>query len=288
VSAEAPAAPDPEDFLSGETGHVAGTRRTLSRTLGDTLLNLLASRSARSLDRLAAATPRRGVLVTSVYRPDSPQIAPAVTELQRTRHELRLALGSTGEPLQELAASTVKRDLRGGKFQNLNALLEGSPSFDWLLVVDDDVDLPAHFLDRFLALVEHFELALAQPAQTLMSHAAWRVTRRRPGSLVRETRFVEIGPVTAFSHDAAAALTPFPDLRYGWGLDLHWSALAAERGWRLGVVDVLPVRHERSPVGTAYRHDDAIAEAQRFLTDRPFVRAAQAQRTLTTHRTVRR
>jgi hypothetical protein len=143
--------------------------------------------------------------------------------------------------------------------------------------------LPRRFLDRFLAACEHFDLALAQPAQTLMSHAAWRVTRRR-GSYVRETRFVEIGPVTAFRADAARELTPFPDLRYGWGLDLHWAALARERGWRLGIVDAVPVRHEQSPVATAYRHADAIDEAQRFLALRQFVPAAEAQQTLATHR----
>lgn len=280
----AAAPPEPEEFLSGETGHVAGVRRTVSRTIGDALLDLRARTAASSLDRLAATVPKRAVLALSVYRPDSAQVAPAVRELESTRHELRLALGSTGAALPGLP--TVATDLAGGKFQNLNALLQGAPSFDWLLVFDDDVGLPRHFLDRFLGLADHFDLALAQPAQTLMSHAAWRVTRRRPGSLVRETRFVEIGPVTAFRRDAAELLTPFPDLRYGWGLDLHWAALAAERGWRLGVVDALPVRHERSPVGTAYGHDDAIAEAREFLTGRPFVPAAQAQETLATHRTV--
>jgi hypothetical protein len=269
------APPEPEEFLSGETGHVAGVRRTLWRTIGDAVLDLRARAASRSLDRLAETTPRRSVLALSVYRPDSAQIEPAVRELQRTRHDLKLALGSTA-------------DLTGGKFQNLNALLQEAPDFDWLLVVDDDVDLPSHFLDRFLALAEHFDLALAQPAQTLMSHAAWRVTRRRGGALVRETRFVEIGPVTAFRKDAAEVLTPFPDLKYGWGLDLHWAALGAQNGWRLGIVDALPVKHERSPVGTAYSHQDAIEEAQRFLTGKPFVRAAQAQETLATHRTVTR
>jgi hypothetical protein len=282
------APPEPEEFLSGETGHVAGVRRILSRTIADAVLDLRARAAARSIDKLATATPRRSVLALSVYRPDSGQIEPAVEELQRTRHELRLGLGSTGAARAALATSTVATDQGGGKFQNLNSLMQGAPDYDWLLVFDDDVGLPSHFLDRFLALAEHFELALAQPAQTLMSHAAWRVTRRRPGSLVRETRFVEIGPVTAFRKDAAAALTPFPDLRYGWGLDLHWAALAAERGWRLGVIDALPVRHERSPVGTSYGHDDAIAEAQGFLKGRPFVRATQAQETLVTHRTVHR
>lgn len=281
-----PTPPDPEEFLSGETGHVAGIRRTVARTIGDALLDFRARPAARSLDRLAATVPHRRVLGVSVYRPHSDQIESAVGELRRTRHDLRLSLGSTGEPLRALANITAGSKLSGGKFQNLNRLLEGADEYDWLLVFDDDVGLPPHFLDRLLGLVEHFDLALAQPAQTLLSHAAWRVTRRRGGSLLRETRFVEIGPVTAFRRDAAQALTPFPDLRFGWGLDLHWAALAAERGWRLGIVDALPVQHERSPVATTYGFAEPIAEAQQFLTGRPFVRASEAQETLFRHRKV--
>src|SRR5262249_42533055 len=84
--------------------------------------------------------------------------------------------------------------------------------------------LPRGFLDRFLLLAEAFGFALAQPAHAFASHAAWEVTRRRPGVLARRTRFVEIGPVTAISARAAAVLLPFPDLHMGWGLDARWSA----------------------------------------------------------------
>ena len=55
----AAAPPEPEEFLSGETGHVAGIRRTLSRTIGDALLDLRARTAARALDRLAATVPQR-------------------------------------------------------------------------------------------------------------------------------------------------------------------------------------------------------------------------------------
>ena len=110
------------------------------------------------------------------------------------------------------------------------------------------------------------------------------MTRRRPASLVRETRFVEIGPLTAFGRRAAEELLPFPDLRFGWGLDLHWAALAAERGWRLGVVDATPVRHEAATVGSSYETADAQAEAAGFLADRPYLPAARAGEVLATHR----
>jgi hypothetical protein len=146
--------------------------------------------------------------------------------------------------------------------------------------VDDDVALPGGFLDGFIALAEAFEFDLAQPAQTLASHAAWPAARRLPLAIARQTNFVEIGPVTAFGHRAAAELLPFPDLRMGWGLDLHWAAVADERGWRLGVIDALPVRHETRAVGGGYSTEQATAEAQGFLAGRPYVDAGEAGRTL--------
>jgi hypothetical protein len=95
---------------------------------------------------------------------------------------------------------------------------------------------------------------------------------------------VEIGPVTAFGPGPAAELLPFPELRFGWGLDLHWAAVAAERGWRCGVVDALPVRHEGAPVAAAYGHGEAIEEARRFLDGRPYLPSQRAQQTVAVHR----
>src|SRR5439155_11561106 len=165
-------------------------------------------------------------------------------ELARSRHAVtvQLAPGAPG----------------AGKWANVNAALAAAPpgDADWLLIVDDDVVLPRGFLDRFVLLAEAFGFRLAQPAHAFASHAAWDVTRRRPGVLAHRTRFVEIGPVTALSARAAAELTPFPDLRMGWGLDARWSAIAAERGWPIGVIDATPVRHLR-PVAGDYPRDAA-------------------------------
>jgi hypothetical protein len=281
------ALPDPATFLSGESGHVAGVRQRTWRTVGDRALEVVQrlQRVGPALDRLAAATPVRDVLVLSVYRPSS-RLPDALAELGRTRHRVEVVVGSMADADPALAAPTRLTHLRGGKFENLNALLESRSGSipDWTLVVDDDIDLPPRFLDHFLALIEHYDLQLAQPAQTLMSHAAWRVTRRRPASLLRRTRFVEIGPLTAFARVAANRLIPFPALRYGWGLELHWSAVGEAEGWRLGVVDAVPVRHETAPVAGTYSRDAAVAEAQRLLADRPYLPSAAARDVLSRHR----
>jgi len=282
-------APDPASFLSGESGEVSGRRLTVTRTLADLALGAAATvtSSGPRLDRIAAAQEPRRVLVLSVYRPAS-RLGHAIERLRSNRHEVRFALGATAqEAVPELAGHTVATGLTGGKFENLNVLVERAGRLgeeDWLLVVDDDVDLAPHFLDRFVAVCERLGLDLAQPAQTMRSHAAWRVTRRRAFSLARRTDFVEIGPVTGFSARAAAALLPFPPLRFGWGLDNHWAALARERGWKLGVIDSLPVRHETQAVASTYTHAEAIDEATAFLTNRAYVPTHEAQRTLSTVR----
>jgi hypothetical protein len=250
------AVPAPETFLSGEHGEVGGRRGALRRA-GDRALDrwLSLSGALRRIDALE--TPRREVLVAGIYRhPNAPPQPPS------ERHDVRLAVGEMEPGV--------------GKFERLNTLI-GDARADWLIVIDDDVELPPRFLDRFVALCEEKSYDLAQPAQTLASHAAWRVVRRRPFATARDSRFVEIGPVTGFSRRAQDALLPFPALRYGWGLDLHWAALAAERGWRLGIVDALAVRHESAPVGSAYSADAAIEEAQRFLADRPYLPSSEVR-----------
>ncbi|HTA05530.1 MAG TPA: glycosyltransferase family A protein [Solirubrobacteraceae bacterium] len=263
-----------DDFLSGESGTVGGLDARV-RALRDEALDLreLLDGTQRRLARVARAEPpRRRVLVIGVQRPEHRELAAkAQAELARSRHDVELRLAHPGEL---------------GKFENLNAVLAAYPAagHDWLLLLDDDVELPRGFLDRFLFLCERFELALAQPAHRLGSHAAWPQTRRQAGSIVRETRFVEIGPVTAFARVTFDTLLPFPDVRMGWGLDAHWGALAALNGWRCGVTDAVAIAHRVAPAAAAYSREAALAEAREFLASRPYVKATEAKRTLTTHR----
>ena len=279
-----------DDFLSGESGHIAGIRAVTRNTLRDRVLDLRLALGSAGRTARAASGPPRNVLVAGIYGPRAERMIRAAEELSRSHHDVEIVLGARQASAPELAELTAAEHLSGGKFENLNALLEGRDPArrDWLVVVDDDVALARRFLDRFLAICEALDFALAQPAQTWRSHAAWGITRRRGGSVARETRYVEIGPVTAFRSDTLAELLPFPPLRYGWGLDVHWSALARDRGWKLGVVDALPVRHDWAPVATGYSHDAAVAEAREFLRERPYVPADEAQQTIAVHATLPR
>jgi GT2 family glycosyltransferase len=264
------AAGDGPDFLSGASGTVGGKRGALLRARDLWLDVREAPRRARVRRAARNEPPRRRVLALGIERPGSIMGA-ARAELLRSRHDVDVVTAPPGGR---------------GKFENLNALLAAHPlaGYDWLLVVDDDVALPRGFLDAFLYAAERTGLRLAQPAHRLHSHAAWAVTRRRPGATARETTFVEIGPVTAFHRDTFDVLLPFPDgLRMGWGLDVHWAAVAREHGWPIGVVDATPIGHTLSPAGGAYARDAAVAEARAFLEGRPYVRRDEV-RTLAVHR----
>jgi hypothetical protein len=263
------------DFLSDTSGLVFGIRATARALASDTYADAASLVQARPLRlrRAARAWPRRRVLALAVERVGEPNlVASARDEVLRSKHLVRFDRTAAGAR---------------GKFENLNTLLAQNPpeGYDWLLVLDDDVSLPRGFLDAFVFLAERFGLRLVQPAHRARSHAAWQITRRRPWSLVRETPYVEIGPVVAFHAATFEALLPFPPLRTGWGLDAHWAAVARDQGWPLGIVDATPIRHGLRRTAAAYDRKDAIAEGKRFLADKPYVKATDAQRTLVTHRT---
>jgi hypothetical protein len=265
------------DFLSGTSGQVLGVRFTTTAIVLDALCDAIAwaRLDPARLRRAAARSPSRRILALAIENEGQPTLLSAArAELKRSRHKVDFEFGTVGDR---------------GKFENLNSLLERHPpgGYDWVLVIDDDVALPRGFLDAFILLAERFELRLAQPAHRYHSHAAWKVTRRRAGSLVRETAFVEIGPVSALHASTFGTLLPFPPLRIGWGLDAHWSAVARENGWKLGIVDATPVRHESRQIAAAYERQDAIDEALRFLDGRMYTPAHEAQRTVATHRGLR-
>lgn len=113
-------------------------------------------------------------------------------------------------------------------------------------------------------LADASRLSLLQPAHAFDSHASYSLTRRRWGSLVRRTNFVEIGPLTLIKSDIFSKLIPFPDSRWCYGIDLVWSEVLRRDGKQLGIVDGAPVRHLR-PVGMSYDMDRAIEEGQNLL-----------------------
>ena len=261
-----PATAGGDDFLSGASGTVGGRRGALLR-VRDALARRprVRARSARLRAAARRTPPRRRVLVLGVERPG----VPGLLERGPRRAARAAATTSTSARRSAGVAREVREPQRApGRGYDLAAV-------DWLLVVDDDVALPRGFLDRFLHVAEDAGLRLAQPAHRLHSHAAWAVTRRRPGVAARATTFVEIGPVTAFHRDTFATLLPFPAACAWAGASTstgrRWPR---EHGWPIGVVDATPVGHTLRPAGEGYPREAAADRGPR-LPRRPPVRAAR-------------
>ena len=159
-------------------------------------------------------------------------------------------------------------------------------SFDYVLVVDDDIYLPRHFLPSFLAYQEAFDFALAQPARAWHSHFDHAIALRRPWLLARRTRFVECGPLVSFRRDAAAALLPFAHPQQLWGLDLVWPLAIERRSLRMGIIDAVSVDHSLRPQAAAYDKAQHDAAMHRFLDGTPHLPMAEAFTVLDRYRSM--
>jgi hypothetical protein len=284
---------DLDRLVSGESGTISGPRARLKARFGDLLDDaaLWSRLVPPRLERDARRAAHGKVHVLGIYSAGlGPNMARTASELQRSGRQVAFRLGAIDDVAPPIAQWTVAAELRGGKFENLNALLEATPAgdADWIVIADDDVEVPRGFLDRLLFLAEHFDFQLVQPALRRTSHAAWRVCRRERWSVARTTQLVEIGPLVAFHRSIAEHLLPFPRLQMGWGLDLHWGGLAKQHGWRLGIVDAVPIRHELRKVAATYDRSAALEEMQRFLSDgRPHIDREAALEVVERYRTWR-
>jgi hypothetical protein len=164
------------------------------------------------------------------------------------------------------------------KFVVINRLLGQSDTraFDYIVVCDDDIHCARGFLGAFLRYQAAYDLAVAQPARTWTSHFDHAFALRRPWWRVRETRFVECGPLVSFRCDAVQALMPFAHPEQLWGLDLVWPLALEREGLRMGIVDAVPVDHGLRPQAAAYSKKSQTAAMHCFLAATPHVPMSQA------------
>jgi hypothetical protein len=272
------------DALPQDSGYRRRRDRVSGRLVDAGLsLRQLAMGVGREIDRASEELPRRKILVLGVYS-EGQQIADAVERLEETRHDLRVSLGALGAGAPGLEAVTEATGMEAGKFANLNRLAESASPLaaDWVLLLDDDVVLPRKFLDRMVCVAERLGLDFAQPALSRASHGAWKVNRRH-AAMARQTQFVEIGPAVLLSRRAWRELTPFPEAGMGWGLCLHWAAVARRQGWKLGVVDAVPIRNESRPPAADYDRGDAKRAAAELLASSDHITREEAELVVVSH-----
>lgn len=185
-----------------------------------------------------------------------------------------------------------KKPIPGGSLQVCEKLEVGEPKFSilnrilstitlsdyqYVIFVDDDVELPASFLDAYLELVDKYDFALAQPARTHDSFTDHPFVEQLDGITARQTLFVEIGPVVSMRADALALLTPF-DLAspMGWGYDFTWPVAIQRANLKMGIVDAAPVHHRLRKSCTHYGHGETDEQMARYLSGRPHLNKEEA------------
>jgi hypothetical protein len=160
------------------------------------------------------------------------------------------------------------------KFQMLNRLLVNKEvnDLEYILFIDDDIELPKNFLDDYLGYIRQYDLALAQPARTLDSFIDHPFVGQMPGLTARRTRFVEIGPLFSIRKDLFDPLLPFDETSpMGWGYDLVWPVLVEQKKLRMGIVDATPVTHNlRKPV-SHYNFSETQTAMDRYLAVNPHI-----------------
>jgi len=226
------------------------------------------------------------VLVAGVYLADVPtwvtDIVPtlsATTQHSVTQRWIALWRGPVG--IRPVPDTVLSIQGPAPKFELLNQVLQDADAFDWVIVADDDVIIPASWLDSYLALVDRFDFALSQPARTRDSFIDHRIVAQAPGLLARRTRFVEIGPVFCIRRDALPLLVPFEtDVGMGWGLDFIWPMRLEKSGMRIGIVDAAPVAHSLRKQVQLYEHSEAHQARLRLLDRVPHLSRSEAFRVL--------
>ena len=179
-----------------------------------------------------------------------------------------VALGGK-PPTKSVAAVTVNTiSEKIPKFQIVNDLLakEDLGQYEYVILTDDDVILPHHFVDQFVTRQTQLAFAIAQPARTGNSYIDHPIVEQQRGVLARQTLFVEVGPVVSFHKSVYELIFPF-DLTssMGWGYENVWSYLLALRHVKMGIIDAIPVDHSlRKPVAH-YSRGRADRERTEFL-----------------------
>ncbi len=113
-----------------------------------------------------------------------------------------------------------------------------------LIVCDDDVALRRGSLRRFVDVTRSAGFALTQPSHIADSLASHGFTRHVRGSTVRETHFVEIGPIFFLAAAERPSFLQFPeDSPLGWGVEADWDTIRRTRSLTFGIVDAVQMQH---------------------------------------------
>jgi hypothetical protein len=124
---------DLDRLVSGESGTVTGPRARSRARVQDLLDDaaLWCKLVPPRLERDARRSAHGKVHVLGLYSAGlGSNMARTVMELSNSRRQVEFALGAIDGANEALASQTAATGLHGGKFENLNSLLEHAPAAD--------------------------------------------------------------------------------------------------------------------------------------------------------------
>jgi hypothetical protein len=151
----------------------------------------------------------------------------------------------------------------GFKFEHLDYVAEHHAAvlnrYERIWCPDDDIALDTPCINQMFALMEKYQLQLAQPA-IAAGDVSFQSFRPKAGAVLRYSPFVEV-MCPVFTRDAFFRVRPmFRASRSGWGLDLAWPQFFQPR--EVAILDCIHAHHTR-PLASG----EAYARFRRFGID---------------------
>jgi len=174
---------------------------------------------------------------------------PAVLQAETRNYDLLLNYYAPGDTQNRPAEFIYAQ--RGTKVTAIDTILRERPEvltqYDYVLFLDDDIEMTAAEIDKFFAIMRREKFDLAQPSLTPDSFASLPLFYRRATSKgFRRVTYIEI-MAPAFSRRALIANREnFGATISGFGLDVLFGAVTRkEFGSTIAVIDAVAAEHRR-------------------------------------------
>lgn len=163
-----------------------------------------------------------------------------------------VVLSSYDPSLEKIEAKGVRFEYRPGhKVKGFDSFLSQCSdiwgAYDYICLMDEDLDVDASTLNRMFDLSAAYDLKISQPSLTHDSHFTYAALLHQPQWTLRFVNFIEM-MCPVFRKDTLAQIAPLYAMGYESGIDLIWCNAAFEGERCFAVLDAAQIRHTE-PIG---------------------------------------
>ena len=155
-----------------------------------------------------------------------------------------IALNNYDRTLDRTSKVEYRYTMRGHKWPCISTLIAPLvDKYDAFCFLDNDISITTTDLNNLFEIGSVCGLSLWQASLTKESTEWWKFLYHQNGHVLREVPLVEM-MMPCFSRETLKlCLDTFTENHSGWGIDLLWSKMLADR--RLVVVDAIQASHVR-------------------------------------------